>query len=214
MSILRDIAIFLVSAMFTFSIFMAVTSYTIGDLIQKENLKEFIESGLAPDLLENQCDEFCVNFTGEQKQACAQICIEQIGNRTDESVSKAVDDVYEKEFYGISINQLANLLNQFTLFVVLSVVSCALIIVVSEEPMSHIGKNLVTISISLFIASFSPNLILSFSNLPVEDLLSSYLGSGLDQQTIIATIFIVVGIALILTNYFLKRKKEKTVKKK
>jgi hypothetical protein len=213
MSVLRDLAVFLISALFTFSIFMAVTSYTLGDLIQKENLKEFIESGLAPDLLEEQCDEFCVNFTGEQKQACAQICIEQIGNRTDESVSRAIDDVYEREFYGISINQLAYLLNQFTLFVVLSIVSCALILYLSEEPLSHIGKNLVTISISLFIASFSPNLILSFSNLPVEELLSNYLGKGLDQQTMIATVFIIIGIALIILNYFIKRRKKKTLKK-
>jgi hypothetical protein len=212
MSVLRDLGIFLISAMFTFSIFMAVTSYTLGDLIQKENLKSFIESNLAPNLMENQCDEFCVNFTGEQKQTCAQICIEQLGNKTDESVSMAVDDVYKKEFYGVSISQLAYLLSQFSLFVILSIISCALIIVVSEEPMSHIGKNLITISISLFIASLSPNLILSFSNLPVEEVLSDYLGKGLDQQTIIAVIFIVIGIALLMTNYFIKRKGKKTKK--
>jgi hypothetical protein len=212
MSILRDLGVFLVSALFTFSIFMAVTSYTLGDLIQKENLKSFIESNLAPNLMEDQCDEFCVNFTGEQKQACAQICMEQLGNRTDESVSMAVDDVYEKEFYGVTISQLAYVLQQFTLFIVLSVVSGALILVLSEEPLGHIGKNLITISISLFIASFSPNLILSFSNLPVEEVLSDYLGKGLEQQTMIAIAFIVIGIALIIANYFIKRRK-KTAKK-
>ena len=210
MSILRDLGVFLVSALFTFSIFMAVTSYTLGDLIQKDNLKDFIESSLAPNLMEDQCDEFCVNFTGEQKESCGQICIEQLGNKTDESVSMAVDNVYEKKFYGVSISQLADLLSQFTLFVVLSVVSGALILVMSEEPLGHIGKSLITISISLFIASFSPNLILSFSNLPVEEVLSDYLGKGLDQQTMIAIVFIAIGIVLIAANYFIKRKKENT----
>ena len=163
--------------------------------------------------MEDQCDQFCVNFTGEQRQACAQICIEQMGNRTDESVNMAVDEVYEKEFYGISISQMAYVMKQFTLFVILSVISCGLIIYFSEEPLGHIGKNLITISISLFIAGFSPNLIMSFSNLPVEELLSSYLGTGLEQQLIIAVVFIVVGIALLVANYFIKRRKEKIVKK-
>ena len=212
MSILRDLGVFLISALFTFSIFMAVTSYTLGDLMQKENLKDFIESSLAPNLMEDQCEEFCMNFTGEQKQACGQICIEQLGNRTDQGVGMAIDEVYEKEFYGVSVNQIAYVLQQFTLFVIISVVSCVLILILSEDPLGHIGKNLITISISLFIASFSPNLIMSFSNLPVEELLSDYLGSGLDQQTIIAIVFISVGIALVIANYLVKRKK-KTVKK-
>jgi len=213
MSILRDLAVFLISAVFTLSIFMAITSYTIGDSLQKENLKEFIESSMAPSLLEDQCDEFCVNFTGEEKQACARICIEQIGNKTSESVAKAVDDVYETSFYGVSIEQLVELMSQLTLFVILSIASCALIMVLSEEPLGHIGKNLITISVSLLIASFSPNLLMSFSNVPVDDMISNYLGEGLEIQSIIASVFIVVGIALIIANYFLKRRKKKKAKK-
>jgi hypothetical protein len=212
MSILKDLAVFLISGLFTLSIFMAITSYTLGDSLQKENLKEFIASGLAPDLMEDQCEEYCVNFTEEQKEACIRLCMDQVGNKTGENVGNVIDVIYEKSFYGVTVNQLANLLNQLTLFVVLSIVSAALIIVVSEEPLGHIGKNLITISISLFIASFSPNLIMSFSNLPVEEMVSDYLGQGLEQQTMFATIFIIVGIALIIANYFLKRRKKKEIK--
>jgi len=214
MSILRDLAVFLISALFTFSVFMAVTSYTLGGSLQKENLKEFIETGLAPNFMEEQCEEMCSEYTEEQNQACMQLCIEQVGNRTEQSVSNVIDDIYEKEFYGITINQLADFLNQFALFAVLSIVSCALILVISEEPLGNIGKNLITVSISLLIAGFSPSLIMSFSNLPVEEVLSNYLGQGLEQQTTIATIFIVVGIALIIVNYFIKRRKKAKTKKK
>jgi hypothetical protein len=214
MSILRDLAVFLVSGLFTISIFMAITSYTIGDSLQRDNLKSFLESSMAPSLLEDQCDEFCVNFTGEQKQACAQICIEQVGNKTAESVSKAVDDVYETSFYGITIDQLVYLMSQLTLFIVLSFASGALILVLSEEPLGHIGKNLITIAVSLLIASFSPNLLMSFSNVPVDKMITDYLGQGLEMQTMIAAVFIASGIALMAANYFLKRRKKKAVNKK
>jgi hypothetical protein len=214
MSILRDLAVFLISALFTFSVFMAVTSYTLGEPLQKENLKEFIETGIAPEMLEQKCDDFCADFEEVQKQACIELCISEIGNKTSDTVSKAVDDVYDKEFYGISVEQMTYYLNQFILFFILSIASGALILFVSKEPLGHLGKNLITVSITLFITGFSPNLIMSFSNLPVEELLSSYLGQGLEQQKILAIIFIVAGIALVITNYIMKRRKKKKSKKK
>ena len=101
MSILRGLAVFLISMLFTFSVFMTITSYTLGDLILKENLKTFIKSELSPSLLGQECENHCLSFTGEKKQACIQLCLSELGNRTEETINTAVDEVYGKEFYGI-----------------------------------------------------------------------------------------------------------------
>lgn len=217
MSVLRSLAVFLISILFTFTVFMTVTSYTLGDLIQKENLKTFIKTELSPSFLEQleqQCEDPCLNFTGEQKQICMEICISELTNKTDieGTVNKAVDEIYKKEFFNITINDLASLLSQFILFAVLAFISGALILVISEAPLTSLGKNLISVSISLFIAGFLPNLLMVSSNIPVEEVkevFSGYLAQGLNQQTFFAIIFVVIGIVLIITDYIIKRRKKK-----
>jgi len=200
--------------LFIFAAFMVVTSYTMGDLIQKENLKTFIKSGLAPDLLEQQCEDTCLNLTEEQKQACMQLCVSELSNRTEETVNRAIDEVYEKEFFNTSINELTSFLKQFILFAILAIISGALILIVSETPLSSLGRNLISVSISLFIVGFLPNLLMAFSNIPLGGVFSDYLAQGLDQQTFFAIIFVVIGIILLITDYVVKRKKSTKEKKK
>jgi len=209
MSVLRSLAVFLISILFTFSAFMTVTSYTLGDLIQKDNLKTFIKVELSPSLLEEQCEDHCLNLTEEQKQTCIELCVSELSNQTEGAVNKAVDEVYEKEFFNVSINDLASFLKQFILFAVLAIISGTLILVLSEAPLISLGKNLISVSISLFIAGFSPNLLMVSSNIPFEEVFSSYLAQGLDQQTFFGIIFVVIGIVLLITDYIIKRRKKK-----
>jgi hypothetical protein len=208
MSILKGVAVFLLSAIFTFSLFMGITSYTIGGLLQKENLKSFIESGMAPDLVENQCNNLCSD-AGEQKQSCLDRCIEEMGNQTDQTVSSVVDSVYNTEFYGVSINQITLVLNQLVLFIAIALISGVAIFFVSEEPLSTLGRNMISISVTLFITALSPNFILSLSNVPIQGIFSDYMSRGLELQNIFAVLLLVVAIVFIITDYLIKRKRKK-----
>jgi len=219
MSVLRGLAVFLISTVFTFATLTAITSYTLGDLIQKENLKTVIKSELtsSPNLIEQECENNCLNFTGELKQTCIQLCISEFTNQTEKAmneVNKAIDEFYEKEFFNISMNDLVSVFKQFILFVVLSIISGALILIVSKDPLISLGKSLISVSIPLFVVGFLPSLFMVFSNIPIGNIFSNYLAQGFDQQTLFAIIFVVIGIALIITDYLIKRKKLTKEKKK
>jgi hypothetical protein len=218
MSVLRDLAVFLISGLFTFSLFTTLTSYTLGEYLQKESLREFIESSLDPSLIEQGCEEECSKkiegITDELKEICTEQCIIEAENKLEENLNNEINRIYEERVLGYSINEAISLLNQFTLFAILTIVSAGSILFLSEEPLSYLGKDLITISMfSFLIAEFLPNLVMLLSNISIDGVISSYMGQGLEQLKTISIIFIIIGIVLIITNYFLKRKKEKTVNK-
>ena len=208
MSIMKSIAVFLLSGIFVLSLFMSITSYTIGGLLQKDNLKSFIENEMAPNLVENQCNDFCSD-AGEQKQLCIDMCREDMGNKTDQTISSVIDNVYSTEFYGISIEKITTVLNQLILFIAITIISGTAIFFVSEEPLSTLGRNMISVSITLFITALSPNFILSISNIPVQSVFSDYMSTGLEMQNIFAVILIAIAIVLIVVDYLIKRRKKK-----
>jgi hypothetical protein len=214
MSILKGVAVFLLSSIFVMSLFMGITSYTIGDLLQKENLEDFIETGIAPDLIENQCSDFCSN-NNSQTQNCFETCVEEIGNQTDYTIKNAIDNVYESEFYGVSINQITSILSQFVLFVAIVIASGAAIFFVSEEPLSTLGRSMLSVSVTLFITALSPNFILSLSNIPVNSIFSGYMSQGLELQMLFAIVLLAIAIFFLIANYLVgKRKAAKSKAKK
>lgn len=221
MSILRDIGVFLLSSLFTLALLTLITTQTLGDSLQKENLKAFAESRMSPELMENQCKEECLKFediTEDNLVRCTEQCLESVEIRKEET-DVVIDQLFEQEFIGQSLNDVLLIMNQTFLLFALTVVSGALIIVVSKNPLSILGKDLVSISsITLLISLLLPDLVLVFSNMSGGNIVSDYFGHGLEKMMMISIILITVGIALIITNYFLKRrkgrKKKRTKKKK
>lgn len=216
MSVLRDIGVFLLSSLFTFALLTLVTTQTLGDSLQKENLKAFAESRMSPELMENQCEEECLKFEGITEDnliRCTEQCLESVEIKREET-NVVIDQLYEQEFMGQSLNDALLIMNQTFLFFALTVVSSALILVVSKNPLSVLGKDIVSISsITLLISLLLPDLVLMFSNMSGGNIVSDYLGQGLEKMMVISIILIAVGIALIITNYFLKRRKKKDTKK-
>jgi len=213
MSIMKSIAVFLLSGIFVLSLFMSITSYTIGGLLQKDNLKDFIASSMASDLIDNQCNNLCSDVVDE-KQNCLEMCREEISSQTDQNINDVIDNIYETDFYGVSINQITLLLNQLVLFVAITLVSGIVILYLSEEPLSTLGRNMLSVSITLFITAMSPNFILSLSNVPVQSVFSEYMFQGLEQQKIFAAVLLVVAIVFIAAQYLLSKKKKKAKKSK
>jgi len=207
MSFLRKLATYLLSSLFVMLAFTMVTSYTIGDSIQKENIKIFIKSQLDSELAVQQCDEICGNITKTStKTICLNECLTTISNQSEEIIDKAMDDIYNKKFMNISINEAASLLSNFFLFFILTIISGIALFFVSENPLTTLGKNNISISISLFIFGFLPNLI-PLPEIPTIRVMFNYLSSGLKQQIYFGIIFLIIGIIFLIANYILKKRK-------
>ncbi|MEM5778422.1 MAG: hypothetical protein QXK49_02230 [Candidatus Aenigmatarchaeota archaeon] len=207
MSFLRSLATFLLSFIFVSFILMAITSYNIGNLIQKNSIKNFIISEslkFTDKECENQCNQYL-----EYKEECMQLCHEELENQIKTGVNKAVDEVYQKQFFSISLDFLALFLSQYFLFLFLGILSGILLIFASKTPFLTFGKNFISISVSLIASSFIPQFITASVNLPFNlgEAISNYFSQSFNQQMIYGIIFLVVGILLIIINYAIKKLK-------
>jgi hypothetical protein len=76
-----------------------------------------------------------------------------------------------------------------------------------------LGKNMISISISLFVLVLFMCTIVVIVNVPMDigkDFIN-YLSPGLDQQVKYGIILLIIGIVLLVVNYIIKKK---TLKKK
>jgi len=207
MSLLRKLSTYILSSLFIILAFTMVTSYAIGDSIQKENVKSFIISQLGPELARDQCNNICKDVTETSLKAlCIGECSNRLSNQSEEVIDKTLDDIYNREFYNIKINEAVSLLSNFTLFFILTIIFGIAILFVSENPFMTLGKNNISISISLFVSSFIFNLI-PLPEVPAVSIMYDYLSSGLKQEIYFGIIFLIIGIVFLIANYVLKRRK-------
>jgi len=187
--------------------FTMVTSYTIGNLIQKDNIKTFIKLQLGSELATEQCNNMCSNVTETSlKTICLGECIGRFANESGEVVNKAVDEIYSKKFMNISIDKAVSLLSSFTLFLILTIISGIALLFISETPLASLGKNCISISVSLLIFGFLPKLI-PLPETPAVRMVFDYLSSGLGKQIYFGIIFLIIGIIFLIANYILKKRK-------
>lgn len=209
MSFLRSLTVFILSLIFTASIFTALTSYTIGNLIQKNSLKEFIKSEVSTDFINSQCQDKCSQYT-DYKETCIQLCITELTNQTQTSINKAIDEIYQQKFFNITLNEISSALSQYILFFVIGTISGILLLIAPKTPLLTLGKNFISISISLFISSITPQLLIISTNLPFNlgEAIRNYFSSGFNRQIQFGIILLVTGIVLTLIDYYIKRKKK------
>lgn len=208
MSIARDITVFILSFIFTFTLFATVISYTMGNVIQKESIKEFVKSQLSSGLANQQCEDYCKDFT-EAKEKCIEMCLNETYSKSDETINKSIDEVYNKEVFGIKINTLTYFISQFPLFFVLAIASGIFLSFASKTPLVSLGKTFISVSIGLLITSFSPDFLLISSSLPLTQSIFDYLSSAFKQQMNFGIIFLIIGIALLTIGYVIKFRKLK-----
>lgn len=213
MSIARDIAVFALSTIFTFTLFATVISYTMGNKIQKENIKEFIKSQLSSGLARQQCENYCKDFT-EAKEICIEKCLNELYSKSNETISNSIDDVYNKEIFSVKISILTYFISQFPLFFVLVIASGVFLFFVSKTPLVSLGKSFISVSIGLLITSFSPDFLLISSNLPLVQSIFDYMSLAFKQQLNFGIIFLVIGISLLSIGYLIKFRKLKKSNKK
>ena len=123
MSLLKSVLSYIISALFVLSLYLAITSYTIGNLIQKEKIESFIHSQINETIIPQTCEDTCntqyqqsceeqcnsTNITEscnnaclnsphnlEIKQGCIQTCLSR-SNSSQQYISKTIDEFYSKK---------------------------------------------------------------------------------------------------------------------
>jgi len=213
MSFVRSLGVFIISSLFTIFTFLAITSYTTGSLVQKDNIKDLVITEFSQEMINQQCEDLCGNFTEEQKPLCVDECLAQFSNVTEEYINEAIDEIYENKIFNMSLNEMILIISNTILFAFLAVISGVLLLFVPKNPLKVLGKDIVWISISLLISGF----LLSFITLPDIPLAGSildYLSQGLRQQIYFGIVFLIIGIVLLIANYYRKKRVDKKSKKK
>jgi ABC-type multidrug transport system fused ATPase/permease subunit len=227
MSLAKSVAGFIISSLFVIFLYLTITSYTLGNSLQKENIKEFMQSQTKGEAAQSTCEGLCNNETIIQQceescrlqnanleQSCSniclnesqdpeikQMCIESCLSRANESqqyVSNAIDDIYSKNIVsGFSIDSILSILKNFFLFLIISIILGVSLFFVSEKPLSRIGNDFVVVAISLLAFAVIPMFIIS-PGASILNTVSEFFSQSLYQQLIAGIILLVVGIILVL----------------
>jgi hypothetical protein len=227
MSLAKSVAGFIISSLFIIFLYLTITSYTIGSSLQKENIKSFIQSQLRGETASNTCENLCSNDSiiqqcedncnlqdvnvrqscsdacvsnsqdPEVKQMCMQSCLHK-ANESQQYVFNTIDEIYSKNLIpGFSIDNIMSMLNNFLLFLVISIILGASLFFVSEKPLSRIGNDFILVAISLLAFAVIPMFIIS-PDATIMNAVSSFLSQSLYQQLIAGTALLVSGIILLV----------------
>jgi len=227
MSVLKSILGFIVSALFVISLYLTITSYTIGDLIQKDNIKSFIQTQTTGELISEtceelcsgepetqNCEEYCNNLDEELREACKDACREDISqdiakqsciqaclsksNETKQDIYKTVDEFYSKKIIDdMSLDNITLIFRNTLLMLVLSLIFGFSIFLVSVKPITKIGNNIVVVAISLLSMAVIPVFIIT-PDVPIIEMITNYIFEGFYQQLYLGIILIVIGVILII----------------
>ncbi|MFQ6020899.1 MAG: hypothetical protein ACE5J4_02680 [Candidatus Aenigmatarchaeota archaeon] len=201
MTFLRSLAVFFLSSLFVVSSVSAITSYTMKDVVDKENLKNFIRTELIPSVIEEGCNQTCAPFNETEKTICLDECRREGASKTEELVDKGIDDIYNQQILNTNFNEFANFLKTFFIpLIILSVIFVGLIFFASKSPLYTLGHNFISVAISCFIIGFIPNLITLPQDTYIQAI-TGYVYSGLQQQIYFGIAFLIGGIILLIIHH-------------
>ncbi len=201
MSFARGLAVFLLSTVFIASSFAAITLFNIGPFLQKDSLSGFIV-GQCVKLSAQSCQEQC------DSDECEFECSSAISSQLSDGVDVAVDDLYDRRFYGVSISDALSF-SLFGVMAILSAVSAALLIFASKKPLMTLGKDMTVSSVSVMATPLVLGVVLSSVSLPFDIGASflTYVSMGLSNQTFSGLVMLLIGVLLIFLNCASKRRK-------
>ncbi|NIM47358.1 MAG: hypothetical protein GTN40_04360 [Candidatus Aenigmarchaeota archaeon] len=227
MSVLKSILGFIISALFIISLYLTITSFTIGNLIQKDNIKSFIQTQTTGKLASETCDDLCSEEADYQncekycdyldvelrerckeeclrdasqeiaKQSCIEACLSK-SNESQQYIYETVDGVYSNKIISdITLDDITLIFRNTLLMLILSLIFGFLIFLVSDKPVSKLGNNIVVVSISLLSMAVIPVFVIT-PDIPIIKMITSYVLEGLYQQLYFGIILIIIGIVLIV----------------
>ncbi|NIO44229.1 MAG: hypothetical protein GTN36_01580 [Candidatus Aenigmarchaeota archaeon] len=242
MSVLKSILGFIVSSLFIISLYLTITSYTVGDLIQRDNVKSFIQAQTMGELASETCEELCTDELESQncddycsyldfelrdmcieecqknisqdtaKQSCIDMCLSK-SNESQEYIYNTVDEIYSNKIVDdITLNDITIIFKNTILFMVLSLIFGFSILLVSDKPITKIGNNIVVVGISLASMAVIPVFIIT-PDIPMIEIITSYVAEGFYQQLYIGITLIIIGIVLIVIGKKVKLKRGEETEK-
>ena len=242
MSVLKSILGFIVSMLFIISLYLTISSYTIGSLVQKDNIKSFIQAQTIGELALETCEELCAGESGSRncdeycsyldvelrdickneclknisqdiaKQSCIDVCLSK-SNESQQYIYNTVDEVYSNKIIdGISLDDITQIFKNTILLIVLSLIFGFSIFLVSDKPITKIGNNIVVVGISLLSMAVIPVFLIT-PGIPMIEMITSYISEGFYQQLYLGIILIVIGVILIIIGKKVKLKKGEEEKK-
>jgi hypothetical protein len=203
MSFARSLAVFLLSTVFISSSFAAITLFNIGPFFQKDSISGFMV-GQGVNLGEQSCHEQC------DSAECESLCSDALESQLSDGVGAAVDDLYGRRFYGVSISDALSF-SLFGVMAILSAISAALLAFASKKPLVTLGKDTAVSSVSVMAAPVVLSVVLSSVSLPFDLGMSflSYISEGLSNQMFSGLVLLLIGVLLIFLNCASKRKNKK-----
>lgn len=147
------------------------------------------------------CLKMCEEASERSQDAidvCAQNCVENF-DETQDVFSKSVDDIYSKSLiYGITVSGLTRLFSQKMFFLVLTILLCAAVFLLDDNPAKRLGGGLVMVAVSLLSVVAVPVFVSGGENFALS-LLSNYLLDSIIIQAIAGASLLAVGIILEYT---------------
>ncbi len=201
MSLVKKILSTIFSFLFLIFLFLSINSYTIGNLIKKENIRNFAKYELGPEIIKNECEKYCSEI--ELKKVCMEKCFSKLSNKTDEMINSYLNEYYKKKLFGFSLDEFSNFFSNSTLFIFLTIIFLIPLFFVSKNPIKVVGLNLLNTGISILVTSLLATFSLTkFISLPTEvKPILDYIVSGLKNNIYISIFLLIMGIILILISY-------------
>jgi len=176
--------------------------------VQKASIKNFIKTQ-STNYIDQQCQEKCDVYS-DYKDMCISQCKLEVANQTESSINKAIDEIYQQKIANlVTLNELSSFLTHYILFLIIGIVCGILAFIASKTPFQTLGKGFISIAISLFISSVTPQFVIASISLPFDlgTAIKDYFFSGFNQLIYYGIAFLAVGIILIIVNYLLEKRK-------
>jgi hypothetical protein len=209
MSIAKSIAGYIISFLFVLSLYLAITSYTIGSLIQKENIKGFVETQMVGEVASKTCEDFCKGDFDVQK--CQEYCNyldtqEHISQCKDACTNNSRQDEARQECVGRCLTTgMSNESKQRVFQTIDDVYSKKMIAGTSLDDIMPIFKNFILMIVLSLIFGFSLFLV---SEKPVSKIGNDLVVVAISMLAIaVIPVFIIapdVPIIKMVTDYVLE----------
>ncbi len=203
MSLRRSAAIFLFSAIFVSSTFLTVNSYILGNALEKENMKNLLNTEIIPQIVREQCEAQC-NQTTSYVYGCVEACVES--QNITEKVDEEVEKLYVQPVFGTTVSDFTSVLSSsFLLLLITSIVSGIVLFLISKHPLKKVGWSILWVGVSLFVVGVMPR-FLPLPTASVVQNLVNYMVNLFAQLMYIGIAFIVVGVVFFIADRSLKVK--------
>lgn len=181
----------------------AVTSFTLGNAIQRDNFEDFIKENIIPNMTEERCNVLCEDYLGNiSYNLCLSECRTGLENQTEETVMNITNQIYSQGIFNMNLESFSNMLNDYFIhFIIVAIASGTLIIIISKS-VYRIGINFILIGVTSLTTALITNMI-EIPDVHTQTI-ADYLFGAMYQQIYFGVAFLIIGIMLMIADKYFK----------